>query len=253
MNDPQMILIEIKRFSREILGENLVGLYVHGSLAFGCFTWQNSDIDYLAVVKRPLTQTEKEAYIDALLQINRSAPPKGIEMSVVLEEHCRRFVHPTPYELHFSNAHLARAEADLTAYCEAMRGLDPDLAAHFTVTRAVGKVLYGAPVAEVFAPVPREAYLDSIRQDMENAAEDILQNPVYVILNLCRVLAAVKEGLVLSKASGGGWAMPRIVAADGALVRAALDAYNGDGDFPTEFLREALPDFVRRMLAQITP
>ncbi|MBR4888783.1 MAG: DUF4111 domain-containing protein [Clostridia bacterium] len=253
MNDPQIILKEIKRFSEEILGSNLVGLYVHGSLAFGCFTWQNSDIDYLAVVERPLTQEEKTAYIAAVLELNKKAPPKGIEMSVVLAEHCRNFVHPTPYELHFSNAHLQRAEENTTAYCEAMHGLDPDLAAHFTVTRAVGKAFFGPEPAEMFAPVPRETYLDSIRLDIENAAEDIFENPVYMILNLCRVWAVLRDDAVLSKEQGGRWALPLLEPQLQPIVQAALNAYTGKAAFPMETLQNELPVFARKMLERIFP
>ena len=36
--------------SKEILGENLVGIYLHGSLAMGCFNPQKSDIDLIIVV-----------------------------------------------------------------------------------------------------------------------------------------------------------------------------------------------------------
>jgi hypothetical protein len=74
---------------RQILGDKLTGLYVHGSLAFGCFRWETGDIDYLAVVKEPLSTAEKVGLIEALLRMDRAAPPKGLEMSVVLEQHCR--------------------------------------------------------------------------------------------------------------------------------------------------------------------
>ena len=33
-----------------ILGDNLVGIYVHGSIAFGCFHEEKSDIDFIAVI-----------------------------------------------------------------------------------------------------------------------------------------------------------------------------------------------------------
>ena len=88
----------------------------------------------------------------------------------------------------------------------AVHGLDRDLAAHFTVTRAVGVPLWGAPAADVFAPVPAADYLDSIWYDVEGAEDDILENPVYVILNLCRVLAYLRDGAVLSKAQAGNGA-----------------------------------------------
>ena len=40
---------------RAILADNLVGFYLHGSLAMGCFNPELSDIDFLAVVSRPMT------------------------------------------------------------------------------------------------------------------------------------------------------------------------------------------------------
>jgi streptomycin 3"-adenylyltransferase len=35
---------------RDILGDNLHGIYLHGSLALGCFNPARSDIDVLVVV-----------------------------------------------------------------------------------------------------------------------------------------------------------------------------------------------------------
>ena len=59
-------------------------------------------------------------------------------------------------------------------------------------------------------------------------AEDILENPTYVILNLARVLAFRKEGAVLSKREGGEWALGRLPAQYRGLVAAALADYAGD-------------------------
>ena len=38
-----------------ILASNLVGMYVHGSIAMGCFKPDSSDIDVLVVVDQPLS------------------------------------------------------------------------------------------------------------------------------------------------------------------------------------------------------
>ena len=208
-----------------ILGDRLTGFYLHGSIAFGCFTWETGDIDFLCVVSEPLAQADKEALIRVLLDLSPDAPPKGFEMSVVLEEHCRPFAYPTPFELHFSNAHKARAEADLPAYCREMHGEDPDLAAHVTVLRSVGITLAGAPIRQVFGEVPRECYLDSILADISGAAEEIVENPVYVTLNLCRVLAFLTDGAVLSKQQGGQWGLTHLPERVHPLLRNALEAY----------------------------
>lgn len=95
---------------------------MHGSLAFGCFRWETSDVDFIAVVERPPTLAQKAALIRALLARTPSAPPKGIEMSVMTLAATRSFTHPSPFELHFSKLHLKRCRADVDAYCRALRG-----------------------------------------------------------------------------------------------------------------------------------
>ena len=232
---------------RHILGENLVGVYLHGSIAMGCFTWATGDIDFLVVVDAPLAQTEKEALVRVLLDMDGDAPPKGFEMSVVLRRDCRPFLHPMSFELHFANAHKTRAMADLPAYCRDMHGVDPDLAAHCTVIRSRGETLWGVPIADVFGEVPRAAYVDSLMYDIASAGEDIADNPVYVTLNLCRVLAYLTEGAVLSKQEGGEWGLKHLAEGYHPLLAAALDAYGGAA-FPGGMPLDA---FAAEMLARI--
>lgn len=246
--DERKLLDEIARAYQQILGEKLTGIYVHGSIAFGCFRWEKSDIDFLAVVEKPLTQMEKVALIRVLLQLDPSAPPKGFEMSVVLRSACMPFADPTPFELHYSNAHRANYQHDLSGTCQAMQGVDPDLAAHMMVINKVGRAFCGLPVKDVFAPVPRESYLRSIWYDIEGAPEDITRDPVYYVLNLCRVLACVEEGQVLSKEQGGQWGMEHLCEYHG-LIASALRAYRSEAAF--EASDTDLSNFAEKLLARI--
>lgn len=218
------LLDQIRIGYQAVLGEKLTGMYVHGSIAFGCFRWDSSDIDFLAVVEEKLTQQEKERLISILLELDEHAPPKGFEMSVVERAACMPFADPTPYELHYSNAHRGSYRRDLAGTCRTLQGFDPDLAAHMTVTARAGIVLCGEPVERVFAPVPPECYLRSIWQDVRCAAEDIARDPVYHTLNLCRTLAYVQEGKVLSKQQGGEWGMAHLNGHE-AVIAQALEAY----------------------------
>lgn len=230
----ETILEKIVALSCRVFGENLVGVYLHGSLAFGCFRWEKSDIDFLVVVHTEPELAEKLEFIGELLRLNESAPPKGLEMSVVTESVCREFVHPTPYELHFSNAHREAFCADLEGYCQRMQGVDPDLAAHFTVIRQVGQVLWGEKIENLFGEVPREAYWDSIRGDIAGAVEEIGGDPVYYILNLCRVLAFLQEGRVLSKEQGGRWGEENLPAPYCDLAARAGEVYRRGGEFASD-------------------
>ena len=196
--------------------------------AMGCFNPEKSDIDLILVINQDMTDGQKRQFMEIVVELNARAPKKGLELSVVKEEVCGHFVYPTPFELHFSPTHLKWWRDDPEGYIQRMKGTDPDLAAHFTIIRKYGIVLAGAVVEEVFGEVPREAYLDSIRQDVENAVEDVLDNPVYVLLNLCRVAAYVEENLILSKRQGGEWGLTHLPEKYQLLIQNTLDAYQSD-------------------------
>ena len=100
-NRVQKLLDTICNLFQSTLGDNLVGIYVHGSLATDSFTWKTSDIDFLAVIERPLIQEEKLVIIQFLLDLLPQTPPKGIEMSIILNSAIKPFRHPISYELHF--------------------------------------------------------------------------------------------------------------------------------------------------------
>ena len=73
---------------KKILRDNLVGVYLHGSLVMGCFNPQKSDIDLIIVVDKPISDSVKRSYLDMVVQSNALAPKKGIEMSTENSAQC---------------------------------------------------------------------------------------------------------------------------------------------------------------------
>ena len=223
---------EFAKRSGKILGGNLVGVYLHGSAAMGCFNPVKSDLDLLAVVRESPDDIRKRAYMDMVTELSTQMPENGmhggIEMSMVRRDVCDPFVYPTPFELHYSAMHLPWYRRDPEDYIRKMKGTDKDLAAHFTVIRSRGICLAGLPVREVFGEVPAADYLDSIREDIAGAREEIAGNPLYLTLNLARVLAYRTEGKVLSKKEGGEWALGNVPERFCPLLRTALADYGGD-------------------------
>ncbi len=99
----------LERFVQQninILGDDLTGIYLHGSAAMECMNIKTSDLDFLIVVKCDLDDETKRRYMDTVIEFNREGPAKGIELSVIKEAVCNPFIYPTPYELHFSIMHL---------------------------------------------------------------------------------------------------------------------------------------------------
>ena len=244
------LLEEIKNACITALNDALAGVYVHGSIAFDCFTWEKSDVDFLVVVNRPISLHEKIALMNLLLDLEEHAPPKGIEISVVRLDAMQAFSHPAPYELHYSGAYHDSCRRDVRAHCERLHGVDGDLAAHCTVMRAVGFALCGMPVEEVFAPVSKTDYIDSIIGDIASAHVDIIANPVYMILNLCRVMAYLTDEQVLSKRQGGTWGLANLPELYHPLIQCALDAY-ADRIDPSALSAYPLVDFADDMLRRI--
>ncbi len=251
MDRIQELLNSFTTESRRILGDNLTGIYLHGSAVMGCFKPEKSDIDLIIVVKEEISDPIKRQFMDMVVELNKQAPKKGLELSIVREEVCKPFVYPTPFELHFSVAHLNWYQTNPEDYVEKMKGTDKDLAAHFTIIYHRGKALYGKEIREVFAEVGHEAYMDSIWCDIEGAVEDILESPMYMILNLCRVLGYKEEGLILSKKEGGEWMLGKLAEEDGytKLIRDALKEYaTGLKMEPEETLAQ---QFAEEMLERI--
>ena len=253
---PENIQKILQEFTEEAISTfpgNLVGVYLHGSAAMGCFNEKTSDLDLIVVVKEEPEDREKRAFLEAVLLLSSRGPKKGIEMSVVRSESCRSFVFPTPFSLHFSEAHRGWFEENPADYIEKMKGTDPDLAAHFMILRLFGLCLYGAPVPEVFELPDSGKYLESIEEDIGGADEEIRKDPVYFTLNLLRVLAYKEENLVLSKRQAGEWAEERALFPEyREWIRHALQAYEGGAAGRPEEAPEEPPEaFAGALLKEI--
>lgn len=234
------------------LGDHLIGLYLHGSMAMGSFHPWSSDIDLLAVVDHPPHQQAKLALAEDIMAVAQGGEPmRKIEFSIVTAQAAAHPRHPIAYVQHYSPAwHDAYREGRAQTVLQG--GEDVDLAAHFTVTNRRGVVLLGAPIAQVFGAVSRQDYLQAVWCDIASAREDILQYPVYVILNLCRTLRFAQEDFVGSKAEGATWALyqPELALWHG-LIAAAAQEYAGAPAHPYD--QEQLSAFAGALLGLLKP
>lgn len=220
----------------ERAGSNLVGVYLHGSLAMGCFNPARSDIDLLVVTVSASSPEEKATLTHLFL--DRSNRPRPLEISVLAASDLRPWRYPTPYQLHYSEGWRGRFEAwndaGAPAPWLAQSAPDPDLAAHITIARNRGVALLGPAADGVFTEVPRRDYLASILLDIADAVATVERDPVYVVLNLCRVYRYLCDDSITSKDEAGAWAIATLSSSLRAVVRRALTAYrgeNGDGDW----------------------
>lgn len=187
--DVKKFIINLQQGIREIIPNNLAGLYLHGSLAMGGFNPKHSDIDVLAVTNQPIKAIEKRNLAKFLLHYSNS--PYPLEISFLNKGQLRHWQHPCPFDFHYSEFWRERYEEELLhntyTFINEEAGTDLDLAAHITITKHRGISLEGEPISEVFPSVPTSDYLSSIFGDYCECLENIEEDPIYCSLNLLRV------------------------------------------------------------------
>jgi predicted nucleotidyltransferase len=216
-----------------ILGDALVGVYLHGSLALGSFSPQRSDIDIVAITTRATTMEERRRLGALMLDSSSSReslrrPPYPLELSIVTEAQLRPWRHPTPFDFHYGESQRDRFAA---GEFEPLWPEDRDLAAHITVLREAGVVLRGPSIHDVFPPVPEQDYTDALLYDLTWSRER--KRGLYAVLSASRVWATLAERRVHTKLSGSLWALEHAAPEFHPLVARAIAVHSGESEQDT--------------------
>lgn len=245
MNPEQLLNLLLARY-REIIGDNLVGMYIHGSYAMSGFNPDKSDLDYILVCEQEPEDHVKRNIMDATFAYQLQAPAKGLEMHLVQRSDVMNPVWPPRFLLHASPAHINNYLSDPTGYVGWIKGDDPDLTAHFAVTYERGRALYDPAVRKLFCPVPRKAYLESFLSDIGWNPEDAM----YHILNRCRTAAYLAEGCILSKREGAEWALNHLEQEYHSLIEEALEAYQSNRVMEATPMAEVFCKRIEKLLSE---
>ena len=227
---------------KTVLGDNLVGVYLHGSLVLGDFSRERSDIDIMAVSDRHLSPEEKRAVADQLSSASLPCPVGELEFHIVDSDGLGGSLAAPPFELHIATDRSG--VPDRVVDGQGHVG-DPDLVMHFAVLREYGHALSGPRAAEIFPRIPHErlvrAFADELRWAEENAS------PTYQLLNACRAWRFLEEGVLCSKTEGGEWARSHME--EPALVDVAIDHRRGQTEIHPDGpkVRALLQEVLRRL------
>jgi len=222
-----------------LLKDNLVGIYLHGSLAMGSFQLGSSDIDLIFVVNEHLSSEEKRKMIEYLNK-NREKG-KSFEMSVFLKRVLQNPQYPILVELRYDYPdNIFENEQD------------KEVLAHLYETKERGFCIWGKSIGKVFQKIPAEFYLLAIVDDLKYTRKCLLENPTYWVLNACRIMAFIKEGQVLSKLEGGEWGIENLSEKYHNLIKQAMSCYQ-QRDNKDQILRkkEELEDFAESVINEI--
>lgn len=213
----------------DVLKQDLVGAYLHGSGVLGGLR-PHSDIDVIAVATRRTTPDEKRRLVDLLLAASgtddSAGTPRPIELDVVVESAIRPWRYPPTFDFHYSE--LWRKEFETGNLEPWPNTTNVDLASVVTMVLVGDSVLFGPPPSEVFDPVPRRDYVDSILRDTKTVDEHLEKDTRNVVLTLPRIWSAIATDDVHSKDSAAAWALPRLPEEHRPVLERARAVYCGE-------------------------
>ena len=191
---------------KRLLGKNIVGLYLSGSLAYGDFVPERSDIDLQAIVQSPLREDELGSVEQLHREIERGCSrwKDRVECSYVPLELLCELTPPAKSRPWWGFG---------TLYAEAPAG-NEWIINHYLLSKH-GIALEGPDFNELIPPINvhdvRQASAGDLFQEwlpkMDNTAWlSNSHNQSYLVLNLCRILHTVIQGEPRSKKVAGQWA-----------------------------------------------
>jgi len=191
---------------KRLLGKNIVGLYLSGSLAYGDFVPERSDIDLQAVVRSPLTPDELGLVEQLHKNIEQRCPQWAdrIECSYVPLELLRELRPPAKPRPWWGFG---------TLYAEAPAG-NEWIINHYLLSQH-GIALEGLAFNELIPPIDihdvrqasaRDLFQEWMPKIYDSAWLSNSHYQSYLVLNLCRILHTVVEGEPRSKQVAGQWA-----------------------------------------------
>ncbi|MGH2555683.1 MAG: aminoglycoside adenylyltransferase domain-containing protein [Actinomycetota bacterium] len=251
----QSYLDQVVSTLHDHLRAELIGVYLHGSLAMGAFDPGRSDIDILAVCAASLSRQRREVLGDALVAIPR--PPSGadLEFSLVTETSAR-----APSAVPSFEVHVSTHEEPFVVDGSECPG-DRDLVIHFAMARARGRALMGPEPGELFPEPDRASLIRAFLSDIQWAEEQgaagweghhlpELSSMAYRVLNAARSWRYLETGDLGSKVDGAAWLERRNPDPEiQALLDAALAFQRGaTPDRPDEGVVNAFVDRVKALL-----
>jgi predicted nucleotidyltransferase len=214
MVDPITLYPEIDRFLgqfleelRTVLGACLLGLYLHGSLAYGGFDPVTSDIDFLVVTQQQLTGADFASLqeMHTRLRSGHSAWAQKLEGAYLPKESLHRHdpAHP-PIPWLGVDGHFA------------MEKLGSDWIIQRWILREKGLAVAGPPLMGLIDPVSTQDLRQAVSLNLQEwwsppfPHSERFQSgeyQAYAILTMCRSLYVLEHGRVASKPEATRWAM----------------------------------------------
>lgn len=196
--------------ARSVLGDDLVGLYLHGSLAAGGFVPEVSDVDFVAATAGPLP----EETVTALAAMHREVATFDSPWATELEG---SYI-PRPALRRYNPAGARHPRIERGSSTLSVEQHDSDWVINRYVLREQGVVVAGPEPETLIDPIGPNELRHAVRnllwwwelQLEDNARLEESGYQAYAVLTMCRVLYTLEHGDVAPKPEAAAWAQGAI-------------------------------------------
>ena len=218
----------------------MIGLYVHGSVAFDAFVPGKSDIDFLSVCSAGTTTGQVEKVESVLLKIRTPDLTRGVEFHLIDETTARDRTAPPKLRL------FAKGNTGFRFNRKISDEDSRDLLMHIAVCYDVGRAVFGPDPKDLFVPPSRSRLISLFAEELRDPKLD--GQPEYQVLTACRALYYLHEGHFVSKIKGAQWAFSKL--RDRAVIEAALALQRGQSN--RSIKKADVRRLVENVLAELT-
>jgi hypothetical protein len=216
-----------------LLGRNLVGVYLYGSLTQRAFDPARSDVDCIVVTRRELSEAQFRKVESWLAGSAESNPwTKRLQMIFLIRD---EVLTMNSKACLYQFGRLARS------------GSDGNPIIWMNVLES-GVTLHGPPPRSFVPSITFETLLAALVREVGYLREEIIEKPesewrdvpfyrAYAVLTLCRILYSHRKGIVVSKKRAAAWALKQLPEEWHDLIRRALAAPKRPSALPLPHIR----------------
>lgn len=231
-NDIKNQIEWVRKIWSNHLNDDLIGMYIHGSMALKCFREGVSDIDILIICKYQIPRTLRIAIAKDIIEADMN--PCSLEISAICIADLQPWKYPTLCQFHYSDYWTEQYRKfinGITHECFILDNNfeDKDIACHVKLTKQCGIRVYGKSIDDVFPDVPDEDFWDSISCDIDDYDFKAYEPKYFAsnIIILGRILSYKKRKRILSKYEGGLWTLDYVPKQYRYIIENAIHAWYG--------------------------
>lgn len=221
---------------KKYVKDELVGVYLHGSIALNAFNPKSGDIDILFVVNKSLDIPTKLSIAKEIIEIDQKPCP--LEMSAILLNDAKEWKASGNCVFHYSDFWTEKyqeklADKDAECYVVDNEFPDADVTGYIKLIKQSGIVLYGKEISDVFGDISDDDFWAAISADIDDYDFHAYEPRYFAsnILILGRILSFKKEKKILSKYEGGLWMIENVPEELSYLPKLAMKIWYEDDQY----------------------